>query len=899
MHDRFKRSSSANSARRRSRSDQTEETGGNNFHRSYSHNNTGDCRQRCQLGGPSIPLPPPPPPLDNGDDPWVLPTIKTCTVTKGRPDQACGLLLTLAKNGSGAVVVQSLSPDSLFRKSTALHPGVEVLSVNEKRVNDPKMAATLITQAKKKLSLRISTVERRRGFIYCQVKRRKGDSLGDAADGAAPASASAAGKNNERKSIQFVTTSVSGVRRGTISDGLVRISYIDPKGLFANSHPTNRLRVGSIVLTVNGAPVTNGRSALEKVMESRQLVEVLHFDERVWREDFVRDGLNHIKTTSSLDDNVNNNGAWDFEWGADRGEVTLRKKKVKGEEECHCYAFKLIFNNDVGTCHPELVDDETMMPPADEFDVLMLVKLVNDSQKNMMTTLQNMLRKANLEMNRYKKWQQLPWRVSNNKDISRESTALASNILTNDDHQQRGNHIIVGEHGGSGADEELSQLAESLNCRFDGNATERRAISTTTTRRGSTGFSDVNIDVRGAVDNNDDPSTTEAGTNGSMFRTGMIEEFMDYLDDVGAAHDMKGAATPSNSSYETCKVSSVPPSPRDDVIHVDKKLWKDGALCGISSSMDQELDNDTNNNHCEDDTSPSEEKKGDDEMAYITGVWRDVGSKYEITDKVVGSGGFGEVRECYDKKNKQINVVKTISKPERDDTTKINLIRNEILLLHEANHSNIVELRDLFEDDECVHIVMERCTGGDLFDQVVNENPRMIRSISKAMKHEARTAHTMRSILNVLKYLHHKGIVHRDIKPEHFLLQTEEGGIKLIDFGLARRHKAGSAPMTTFTGSASFVAPEVIGRSYDHKCDMFSVGVTAYFLLTGALPFDGSTDEETFDLIVEGVFEFPSSSIVLSDDAKDFVTQLLKIDPNERLSAGEALNHPWLIKYAL
>jgi serine/threonine protein kinase len=103
--------------------------------------------------------------------------------------------------------------------------------------------------------------------------------------------------------------------------------------------------------------------------------------------------------------------------------------------------------------------------------------------------------------------------------------------------------------------------------------------------------------------------------------------------------------------------------------------------------------------------------------------------------------------------------------------------------------------------------------------------------------------------------------------------------------------------MKTFTGSPSFVAPEVIARKYDNMCDMFSVGVTAYFLLTGMLPFDGPTDQETFDLISVGKFKFPSS-LFLSDDAKDFITKLLVVDPKKRLSAGKALNHPWLLRAA-
>jgi calcium-dependent protein kinase len=104
--------------------------------------------------------------------------------------------------------------------------------------------------------------------------------------------------------------------------------------------------------------------------------------------------------------------------------------------------------------------------------------------------------------------------------------------------------------------------------------------------------------------------------------------------------------------------------------------------------------------------------------------------------------------------------------------------------------------------------------------------------------------------------------------------------------------------MTTFTGSPSFVAPEVIARSYDHMCDLFSTGVTAYFLLTGMLPFDGPSDEDTFDLITMGEFRFPSSAIHLSDDARNFISNLLKTDPKKRMTAEEALNHPWLKKDA-
>ncbi len=369
----------------------------------------------------------------------------------------------------------------------------------------------------------------------------------------------------------------------------------------------------------------------------------------------------------------------------------------------------------------------------------------------------------------------------------------------------------------------------------------------------------------------------------SLFSADMLE----YLEDAENVNVMYDTNSVSSREETDSPCTIIPQSPQDD-----DNGWEDGA---IRSSPSQE-----STEHYYKNEPPPTEKNGEDEIAFVTGVFRDIASKYEISDTVVGSGGFGEVRECYDKKTRKTYVVKSILKPETTDTTKVNLIRNEILLLHEAHHPNIVKLQDLFEDDKDVHIVMERCTGGDLFDRVVSENPRQLRSHAEAVKYETRTAHVMRSILHVLKYLHSKFIVHRDIKPEHFLLTTDEREtqkIKLIDFGLARKHKPGTAPMKTFTGSPSFVAPEVIARKYDNMCDMFSVGVTAYFLLTGMLPFDGPTDQETFDLISVGKFKFPSS-LFLSDDAKDFITKLLVVDPKKRLSAGKALNHPWLLRAA-
>jgi len=831
-----------------------------------------------------------------------LPLVQTFKATKHDPDQPAGLFLKKAKNG--AVLVHSLSPTSIFRCENAsgenasdknLISGQEVLSVNEKRVNDPKMAASLICQAKGRLSLRVSTVERQRGFSYCQVKRRLGRGASKNHHH---------GKITQAKDhgIRFVTTSVDGVRRGTVTEGLVRVSHIDPNGLFASLHPLNRLRIGSIVLTVNGTPATNGRVALEKIMESRHLIEVLHCDERVWREEWVMAGLVKVVfgdgsgeklkdtaeesafTTLTRKDDTKRHGQyklldqyWILSWTVEHNEVTLAK--VGTDDDC---AFKLIFNDEIGTCKCEIIDG-IMMPSTDDLDVSSLVKSVNNAQKEMMTLIQNMLQRSKLESNARGR-NGLPKKTVLSASVDEDGLTTVDRTKSCDDLGDLFKH----EQPMNSADNSTQLKRESCKRRSTSALVDEpheqflyedlemlhldeRGINTSSKEHKLRDFSTQQHRIeesRFAHDKRTGDFSIKSST-ASMFSADLLEEFVNDLE-----HDFSFSSTGStetNATHSSHEIEEPPPSPRDSTSVLDESA---------RSSYETSLD---------------------DDNAYITGVWRNLASKYEISDTVLGSGGFGEVKDCYDKSTGKLYVVKTIFKPLPGDTVKINLIRNEILLLHEANHPNIVELKDLFEDDQYVHIVMERCAGGDLFDRVVEENPRRIRSINQGMKHEATTANAMRSIFQVVKYLHSKHITHRDLKAEHFLLTTNEREtqkIKLIDFGLARKHIPGSEPMSTFTGSPSFVAPEVIDRSYDHMCDNWSAGVTAYFLLTGMLPFDGRNDEETFQLISRGHFTFPSSSIFLSSDAKDFVAKLLVTDPRRRMTAAEALNHPWLRKTA-
>lgn len=139
--------------------------------------------------------------------------------------------------------------------------------------------------------------------------------------------------------------------------------------------------------------------------------------------------------------------------------------------------------------------------------------------------------------------------------------------------------------------------------------------------------------------------------------------------------------------------------------------------------------------------------------------------------------------------------------------------------------------------------------------------------------------------------------VHRDLKPENFLFSTkdEDAVIKIIDFGLSRHDDTATKIMNTKVGTPYYVAPEVLNREYTKSCDIWSIGVITYILLCGYPPFYGDTDNQIFDSVRTGRFDFPSPDWDdISQAAKDFICALLRKDPSKRLTAAEALHHAWI-----
>lgn len=211
------------------------------------------------------------------------------------------------------------------------------------------------------------------------------------------------------------------------------------------------------------------------------------------------------------------------------------------------------------------------------------------------------------------------------------------------------------------------------------------------------------------------------------------------------------------------------------------------------------------------------------------------------------------------------------------------------------NHPNIIRLYDIYEDIRCIHLVTELCTGGELYDRVIDKAES-----EEGHYSEEDAASLVKDILGAIAYCHDTvNIVHRDLKPENFLLlnDDDESPIKIIDFGLSRFDDSPHGIMRTRVGSPYYVAPEVLRGAYNYKCDIWSVGVITYLLLCGFPPFNGNDDGEILFTIKNAELVFPSPDWdTISPLAKEFVKALLNRDPNQRLSASEALTHPWIFR---
>ncbi|CAF2149082.1 unnamed protein product [Brassica napus] len=253
----------------------------------------------------------------------------------------------------------------------------------------------------------------------------------------------------------------------------------------------------------------------------------------------------------------------------------------------------------------------------------------------------------------------------------------------------------------------------------------------------------------------------------------------------------------------------------------------------------------------------------------------------------IGRGQFGITYTCKENSTGNTYACKSIlkrkltRKQDRDD------VKKEIQIMqHLSGQQNIVEIRGAYEDRQSIHLVMELCGGGELFDRI----------IAQGHYSERAAAGVIRSVLNVVQICHFMGVMHRDLKPENFLLSSkdEDAMLKATDFGLSVFIEEGKV-YRDIVGSAYYVAPEVLRRSYGKEIDIWSAGIILYILLCGVPPFWAETEKGIFEEIIKGEIDFESQPWPsISESAKDLVRKLLTMDPRKRISAAQALEHPWI-----
>ncbi|CAM6100741.1 unnamed protein product [Calypogeia fissa] len=270
------------------------------------------------------------------------------------------------------------------------------------------------------------------------------------------------------------------------------------------------------------------------------------------------------------------------------------------------------------------------------------------------------------------------------------------------------------------------------------------------------------------------------------------------------------------------------------------------------------------------------------------GYERDFRSKYKM-GKLLGHGQFGNTYSAIELSTGNKVAVKTIEKKQMLLPISVEDVRREVKILETlSGHENVVQFYASFEDDDVVYIVMELCEGGELLDRILAKKD------SRYSEKDA--AKIVRQMLRVAARCHLHGVVHRDMKPENFLFksQKEDSMLKATDFGLSDYIKPGKR-FHDVVGSAYYVAPEVLKRKSGPESDVWSIGVITYILLCGRRPFWDKTEAGIFNEVLKRKPDFkdkPWPSI--SASAKDFVKKLLVKDPRLRLTAAQALSHPWV-----
>ncbi|OIV89812.1 hypothetical protein TanjilG_29904 [Lupinus angustifolius] len=254
----------------------------------------------------------------------------------------------------------------------------------------------------------------------------------------------------------------------------------------------------------------------------------------------------------------------------------------------------------------------------------------------------------------------------------------------------------------------------------------------------------------------------------------------------------------------------------------------------------------------------------------------------------LGQGQFGTTFLCTHVSTGRTYACKSIPKRKLFCKEDYDDVWREIQIMHHLSENpNVVRIHGTYEDSMAVHLLMEICEGGELFDRIVQKGHYSEREAAKLIK----------TIVEVVEACHSLGVMHRDLKPENFLFDSvqEDAKLKAIDFGLSVFYKPGES-FCDVVGSPYYVAPEVLCKLYGPESDVWSAGVILYILLSGVPPFWAETEAGIFRQILMGKLDFQSQPWPsISDSAKDLIRKMLDQNPRTRLTAHEVLSHPWIV----
>ena len=263
-----------------------------------------------------------------------------------------------------------------------------------------------------------------------------------------------------------------------------------------------------------------------------------------------------------------------------------------------------------------------------------------------------------------------------------------------------------------------------------------------------------------------------------------------------------------------------------------------------------------------------------------------------IIGKKIGKGTFGSV---YESKNIIFNSKVAMKIIPKNVDLDVLLIKNEIDILKKLSHPNIVRIYEFYESNNCFYLINEHCPEGELYKYINNSK-----------LNEQQLAVIFYQVFSGLQYLHDNKIIHRDLKPENILISKKEKDLKdgeeyfwiqIIDFGTAKIFEKNKKE-SSIVGSPYYIAPEVLKKDYNEKCDTWSIGVILYMFLTSMPPFNGSNNEEIVNSIMTKDYDENNQKLLThSKEVRDLIKHLLDKDKDKRLSAKEALNHEWFKKY--